>query len=126
MEKVVLITGASTGIGNQTVKLFQSKNWKVAATMRTPEKAEDLQNIVDVECLQLDVTDVDSIKNAIKETIDKFGRIDAVVNECMPRDPALLSRAETRCYCERRFDGRPDDVPAIQSLSRDEMGRRRL
>ena len=80
MEKVVLITGASTGIGNQTVKLFQSKNWKVAATMRTPEKAKDLQNIVDVECLHLDVTNVDSIKNAIKETIDKFGRIDAVVN----------------------------------------------
>ena len=80
MEKVVLITGASTGIGNQTVKLFQSKNWKVAATMRTPEKAEDLQNIVDVECLHLNVTDVDSIKNAIKETIDKFGRIDAIVN----------------------------------------------
>ena len=80
MEKVVLITGASTGIGNETAKLFQTKNWKVAATMRTPEKAEDVQRIVDVECIRLDVTDVDSIKNAIKETIDKFGRIDAVVN----------------------------------------------
>jgi NADP-dependent 3-hydroxy acid dehydrogenase YdfG len=80
MEKVVLITGASTGIGNQTAKLFQAKNWKVAATMRTPEKAEDLQHIVDVECIHLDVTEVESIKNAIKETLEKFGRIDAVVN----------------------------------------------
>ena len=80
MNKVVLITGASSGIGNETAKLFQSKNWKVAATMRTPEKAEDLKKIVDIECIRLDVTDVDSIKSAIAETLEKFGRIDAVVN----------------------------------------------
>jgi short-subunit dehydrogenase len=80
MEKVILITGSSSGIGKETVKTFQAKSWKVAATMRTPEKAEDLQKIVDVECIRLDVTDVDSIKSAIEETLDKFGRIDAVVN----------------------------------------------
>ena len=80
MEKVVLITGASTGIGNETAKLFQTKNWKVAATMRSPEKATDLQNIVDVECIRLDVTEPESIKSAIAETLETFGRIDAVVN----------------------------------------------
>lgn len=80
MEKVILITGASSGIGNHTAKLFQSKGWKVAATMRTPEKAEDLQRIADIECIRLDVTDLDSIKSAIQTTLEKFGRIDAVVN----------------------------------------------
>ena len=80
MEKVILITGASTGIGSETVKLFQAKNWKVAATMRRPEKSADLQKIVDVECIRLDVTDIDSIKAAIAETLEKFGRIDVVVN----------------------------------------------
>src|SRR5262245_5849532 len=80
MEKVVLITGASTGIGNETAKLFQSKNWKVAATMRSPEKADDLQNIVDVECIRLDVTHPESVRSAIAESLEKFGRIDAVVN----------------------------------------------
>lgn len=80
MNKVVLITGASSGIGLHTAKLFQSKDWKVAATMRTPENATDLQTIVDVECFRLDVTDVDSIKSAISATLEKFGRIDAVVN----------------------------------------------
>lgn len=80
MNKVVLITGSSSGIGLETAKLFQAKNWKVAATMRTPDRAEDLQKIVDIECLRLDVTDVDSIKAAIAGTLDKFGRIDAVVN----------------------------------------------
>ena len=80
MDKVVLITGASSGIGNETAKLFQAKNWKVAATMRVPEKAEDLQKIADLECFWLDVTDIDSIKAAIAETLEKFGRIDAVIN----------------------------------------------
>lgn len=80
MNKVVLITGASSGIGLHTAKLFQTKNWKVAATMRTPEKAVELHNIVDIECIRLDVTDQDSIRSAITATIDRFGRIDAVVN----------------------------------------------
>jgi short-subunit dehydrogenase len=80
MEKVVLITGASTGIGNETAKLFQTKNWKVAATMRAPEKADDLLKIVDVECIKMDVTDADSIREGIRSALEKFGRIDAVVN----------------------------------------------
>jgi len=80
MEKVVFITGASSGIGRETAKLFQAKNWKIAATMRSPEKEEDLQKIVDLECLRLDVTDINSIKAAINETLERFGRIDAVVN----------------------------------------------
>ena len=80
MEKVVLITGASTGIGLETAKLFQIKNWKVAATMRKPEETDELKNIVDVESIRLDVTDVASIRSAIDKTLEKFGRIDAVVN----------------------------------------------
>lgn len=80
MDKVILITGSSSGIGKETVKLFQTKSWKVAATMRTPEKAGDLQRIADVECIRLDVTDIGSIKSAIAETLEKFGRIDAIVN----------------------------------------------
>jgi short-subunit dehydrogenase len=48
--------------------------------MRTPEKATDLQKIVDVECIRLDVTDISSIQSAIQTTLDKFGRIDAIVN----------------------------------------------
>lgn len=80
MSKVILITGASSGIGRETAKLFQTKNWRVAATMRAPEKAEDLQRIADVETFRLDVTDSASIKAAIEGALEKFGRLDAVVN----------------------------------------------
>jgi Short-chain alcohol dehydrogenase of unknown specificity len=78
--KVILITGASSGIGRETAKLFQTKNWRVAATMRSPEKAEDLQRIADIETFRLDVTDAESIRRAISEVLEKFGRIDAVLN----------------------------------------------
>lgn len=80
MENVVLVTGSSTGIGLETVKLFQSKNWKVAATMRKPEDHTELQRIADVETFRLDVTDPDSVKTAFEAAIAKFGRIDVVVN----------------------------------------------
>jgi NAD(P)-dependent dehydrogenase (short-subunit alcohol dehydrogenase family) len=80
MDRVVLVTGASSGIGRETAKLFQTKNWKVAATMRTPENAGDLTNIVDLKSIRLDVTEPASIKSAIGETLETFGRIDAVVN----------------------------------------------
>jgi short-subunit dehydrogenase len=80
MEKVVLITGASSGIGKETAKLFQIKNWKVAATMRSPEESEDLQRIADIECFRLDVTDNGSIRSALSGAAEKFGHIDVVVN----------------------------------------------
>ena len=80
MDRVVFITGASSGIGRETAKLFQTKNWKVAATMRSPEKEGELTNIVDLACIRLDVTDTASIRLAIDETLEKFGRIDTVVN----------------------------------------------
>jgi len=80
MEKVVLITGSSSGIGKETAKLFQTKNWKVAATMRDISGSEDLQRIADIECFKLDVTDPGSIKKAVADAIEKFGRLDAVVN----------------------------------------------
>lgn len=80
MDRVILVTGASSGIGKETVKLFQAKSWKVAATMRRPEDSADLQKIADVECIRLDVTDVESVRSAIATTLEKFGRIDAVVN----------------------------------------------
>jgi NADP-dependent 3-hydroxy acid dehydrogenase YdfG len=38
MQKTIFITGASSGLGKATARLFQSKGWKVIAAMRNPEK----------------------------------------------------------------------------------------
>jgi len=76
----VLITGASSGIGRETAKLFRQMGWNVIATMRTPEVEEELSKFENVKLLQCDVTDQDSIKAAVKEGIDCFGKIDVLVN----------------------------------------------
>ncbi|MGE3802615.1 MAG: SDR family oxidoreductase [Candidatus Kapaibacterium sp.] len=75
MDKTVLITGASSGIGKSTALYFQEKGWNVVATMRSPEKETELK-----ELEKLDVLDLDSINRAIQNSIQKFGRIDVLVN----------------------------------------------
>ncbi len=80
MSKTVLITGSSSGIGRATAQYFQSKGWNVAATMRRPENETSLQQLDNTLVTRLDVTDADSIHSAVKETIDRFGGIDVLVN----------------------------------------------
>jgi len=84
MSQTILITGASTGIGRATAQLFAQRGWNVAATMRSPEKAAaDTKHWparANVFLTRLDVTDEDSIRAAIRDTLARFGQIDAVVN----------------------------------------------
>jgi NAD(P)-dependent dehydrogenase (short-subunit alcohol dehydrogenase family) len=80
MSKTVLITGASSGIGRVTSEYFQIMGWNVAATMRSPEKEEELTQLENVKCFRLDVLDEQSISEAIANTISAFGQIDVVVN----------------------------------------------
>ena len=71
MNKTILITGASSGIGKETAKLFQSKGWNVIATMRNPENETELSQLDNVLVARLDVLDVDSIQKAFKDGIQK-------------------------------------------------------
>lgn len=76
--KTVLITGASSGIGNAAARLFHERGWNVAATMRTPEKS-DLSG-ARMFVTALDVTDTASIDAAVAAAIGRFGAIDVLVN----------------------------------------------
>ena len=80
MARTVLITGASTGIGLATAKRFQQQGWNVVATMRSPQKTLNLTTLDNMLSLQLDVTDSDSIAQAVTTALEKFSTIDVLVN----------------------------------------------
>lgn len=79
-KNTVLITGASSGIGKATAKYFQAQGWNVIATMRSPDKETDLKALDNVLVTALDVTDEASITAAVAEGLDRFGAIDALIN----------------------------------------------
>ncbi|WP_234122445.1 SDR family oxidoreductase [Clostridium hydrogenum] len=78
--KTVFITGTSSGIGRETAKLFSNNGWNVIATMRKPEIETELNKNKNIKILRCDVKETESIKQAIKEGIDYFGKIDVLIN----------------------------------------------
>lgn len=76
MNKVVLITGASSGIGKSIGEFLHQKGFVVYGTSRNPEV---LQNSV-FPLLALDVRNVDSIHSAVQKVIELSGKIDVVIN----------------------------------------------
>lgn len=91
-RKTVLITGASSGIGLATAKHFQQQGWNVAASMRNPADQPELARLPNVICPVLDVTKPESIRQAVDATLDRFGKIDVVVNNA---GYALMGAFET-------------------------------
>lgn len=71
MTKTIFITGASTGLGHATAKLFSERGWQVIATMRNPAQAGDLAALPGVSVLPLDVTDPQQIARTVKEALEK-------------------------------------------------------
>lgn len=80
MNQTILITSASSGIGKSTAKYFQANGWNVIATMRSPDKEEELTLLDNVLVTKLDVVDETLIAAAIDAGIERFGKIDVLLN----------------------------------------------
>lgn len=76
MNKVVLITGGSSGIGKSIGEFLHQKGFVVYGTSRNPEKV--LNSIFPL--VALDVRNVESIQNAVSKIIETSGRLDIVIN----------------------------------------------
>ena len=80
MNKTILITGASSGIGKETAIYFHEQGWNVIATMRKPELEKELTELDNVYVTRLDVTDPESISRAVSDGIERFGKVDVLLN----------------------------------------------
>lgn len=75
--RAVLITGAAGGLGSTLVDAFALAGWRVAAgTHRNPLRTTE----ADVLPLPLDVTRADSVATAVSTVLDRWGRLDVLVN----------------------------------------------
>lgn len=80
MSKTILITGASSGIGHATARYFAEQGWNVAATLRDPLKAAGSLKHPRISLFALDVTDEESIAQAVKSALARYEKIDVLLN----------------------------------------------
>ncbi|MBC7424313.1 MAG: oxidoreductase [Ferruginibacter sp.] len=82
MKKVWLITGCSTGFGRELATFVLAQGYQASVAARNTDDVKDIVEGKEANAiaLKLDVTKPEQIKAAIKATMDKFGRIDVLVN----------------------------------------------
>ena len=81
---VILVTGASTGIGQETALHFSRQGHEVYASVRNPDTASELEEKIAEEKLtakiiRLDLVKPDSIKEAVAEIVKDSGQLDVLI-----------------------------------------------
>ena len=80
-DKVVLVTGASAGIGRATAELLANAGAKVALAARSEDKLRELESrLPDSFAVPVDMTDPGSVRAMVKAVHDHYARIDVLVN----------------------------------------------
>ena len=75
-QKVVVVTGASQGIGAEVVKAFRQRGYRVVATARSIKPSDD----PDILTVAGDIADPVTARRVISEGVARFGRIDTLIN----------------------------------------------
>src|SRR4051812_16093447 len=76
-NKVVLVTGVSSGIGRATAQLLASRGFRIFGTTR----GGGLKNLIpEVEMIRLDVTDEASVGKGVQSVLEKTGHLDGLIN----------------------------------------------
>ena len=117
-QRVVLITGASSGVGQSTARLLSQKGYKVFGTSRNPAGAEIIPA---VEMLPLDVRTDDSVRACVDAVSTLAGRIDVLINNAGHELAGALEELtpeEAKAQFETNFFGVVRMVNAVLPLMR--------
>jgi short-subunit dehydrogenase len=104
-NRVVLITGTSSGFGRETARLLLSRGFRVYGTSRNPSARPQEPG---VGMIALDVDSDNSVQNGVKELLDETGRIDVLVNNAgyvLTGGAEETSIAEAKAQFETDFFG---------------------
>jgi ribitol 2-dehydrogenase len=79
-HKVIIITGASSGIGAATARLLAKEGCKLVLAARSQDKLEALAKELECETLVVptDISQAEDVRNMVEETIQTFGRVDVL------------------------------------------------
>src|SRR5256885_8762621 len=96
-DKVALVTGASQGIGRDTALALAEAGAKVAVAARSEDKLSALVNDIGAVggcalAVRMDVADAEQVKAGFKQLLDKFGRLDILVNNAAITRDGLAMR----------------------------------
>lgn len=85
MKKVILITGASRGIGNNIAKNLAKENIVIANYNNSEAEAKKLkkeleEKNISIDIIKADVCNRNQVKEMVKQTLDKYGHIDVLIN----------------------------------------------
>jgi short-subunit dehydrogenase len=119
-QRVVLITGASSGVGQSTARLLSEKGYKVFGTSRNPASP---QIIPGVEMLPLDVRADDSVRACVEAVLSQGGGLDVLINNAgyeLAGALEELSFEEARAQFETNFFGVVRMVNAVLPFMREQ------
>jgi NAD(P)-dependent dehydrogenase (short-subunit alcohol dehydrogenase family) len=104
-QRVVLITGASSGVGQSAARLLSEREYKVFGTSRNPARVE---RIPGVEMLPLDVRSDESARACVEAVLGRSGQLDVLINNAgyeLAGAVEELTSEETRAQFETNFFG---------------------
>src|SRR5579859_4935605 len=98
-DSVVIVTGASAGLGEAIARLFSSHGAKVALAARSAEKLNTIASeLVDSFAIPVDLSDATSITQMIAAVYERYGRIDVLINNAAQGMHGFLEHVEVTQY----------------------------